>query len=539
MGLSVCSLPATPSEAVPPDPAAAPLILLVDDEEGVLRSLSRFLRREGFRVDTCRSGDLALEALAGGVAPMVVISDYRMPGTDGVSFLSRVRDRWPRVQRILMTGFADMQALEAAINDSQIYRFLGKPWDDAGLVATVRSAVEQWELETENCRLQALTQEQNRQLGAANRDLEKKVEERTALLSRAKREWEVAFDAISEPLMIIDRDHRIVRGNLAIAAHFGVDVRTITGARCHDLRAASASGLPREADGVCQRCPVKQARASGVAWATELATADERLYSLGVFPISGDERGAMVCRYQDLTEQRARSRQLAQADKLSAMGLLAGGVAHEINNPLGAILAFAQLLRREEVDGEEQKDYLKEIEDSAVRCKQIVERLLRFARQGKREDRKSFSVNDVVADAMFLVEKSYLQKGVVLARQLAPDVWPVVGNANEVAQVLLNLITNARDAMDARGGMIKVTTRNLPEEGAVLLAVADTGGGIPPEVLKRIFDPFFTTKPEGKGTGLGLAVSYGIIRDHHGRIDVRSRVGEGTEFEVVLPRAPA
>src|SRR5262249_53689759 len=118
---------------------------------------------------------------------------------------------------------------------------------------------------------------------------------------------------------------------------------------------------------------------------------------------------------------------------------------------------------------------------------------------------------------------------------LDPDLWNVYGNSNEIGQVLLNLVTNARDAMQD-GGVVEVRTRNVPDSH-VELVVKDNGMGIPPEILERIFDPFFTTKPEGKGTGLGLAVSYGIIRDHRGRIEVHSRLGEGTEVQVVLPRS--
>ena len=125
-----------------------------------------------------------------------------------------------------------------------------------------------------------------------------------------------------------------------------------------------------------------------------------------------------------------------------------------------------------------------------------------------------------------------------LVRELDADLWNTWGNFNEVAQVLLNLICNARDAMTS-GGEVKVWTQNASDSDHVELIVSDNGSGIAPEILERIFDPFFTTKPEGKGTGLGLAVSYGIIRDHRGRIEVKSRVGEGTEVHVLLPRASA
>src|SRR5262249_26084114 len=232
-------------------------ILLVDDEEPVLRTLRRFLTRDGFLVDTARNAEEALSQLRAGLTPQVVISDFRMPGEDGVSFLKRLRREWPMIQRVLMTGHADISALEEAINASQIYRFLPKPWEERGLLATVRSAVVQWELEHENARLTALTKVQNKQLLDSNRALEAKVAERTKLLSRAKREWEVAFDAMSEPLMIIDSKYRILRANIALSQHLGRSVKQLPGAVCHEVRAESPNPFARERDGVCRGCPVR------------------------------------------------------------------------------------------------------------------------------------------------------------------------------------------------------------------------------------------------------------------------------------------
>src|SRR5262249_4994837 len=280
-------------------------ILLVDDEEPVLRTLRRFLTRDGFLVDTARNAEEALSQLRAGLTPQVVISDFRMPGEDGVSFLKRVRREGPMIQRVLVTGHADISALAEAVHPSQIYRFLPKPWEERGLLATVRSAVVQWELEHENARLTALTKVQNKQLLDSNRALEAKVAERTKLLSRAKREWEVAFDAMSEPLMIIDGAYRIVRGNVALAAHLGkTDIRDVPGHVCHEVRAKSPNPFPREADGVCKGCPVRHARESGQSQEVEIdTTIGERTYAIGVWPIAEDD--AMVCRYRDLTEQRA------------------------------------------------------------------------------------------------------------------------------------------------------------------------------------------------------------------------------------------
>jgi signal transduction histidine kinase len=230
-------------------------------------------------------------------------------------------------------------------------------------------------------------------------------------------------------------------------------------------------------------------------------------------------------------------RQLAQADKLAAVGLLASGVAHEINNPLGAILAFTQLLVRDRVDESERLEFYKEIETSALRCKEIVTRLSSFARRSRVDGPGTCDLNTIAGHVSFLVEKSVLPKGVTIEHVLERELWPVAADANEVSQVLLNFVSNACDAMTGRAGKIQIQTRNLVDEGSVELAVIDGGCGIPEADIDKIFDPFFTTKPEGKGRGLGLAVSWGIVRQMRGTIRVRSKLGEGSEFRVILPRA--
>jgi two-component system NtrC family sensor kinase len=482
-------------------------VLVVDLGGTGLAPLAGTLVSSGFDVQRVTSIERAAEVLApGGRPPHAVVSDARAAG-----LFARISSNSNSIQRILVCGAHDIQRIASIINESGIFRLLPFPVADEQLLEAARSAVEEWRLQTAARRLQ---------------------DERHTQILRAKREWEVAFDSISEPLMIIDREKRILRANLALARHFGRDIKEIPGSICHELRATSPNRFPRDPDGTCSGCPA--ADGSGEA---ELRTMADRTYSVAAFPVvetrDGHDRDAVVCRYTDLTERRAMARQLAVADKLSALGLLAGGVAHEVNNPLGAILAFAQLVRRERLPEEEQQEYIREIEESAIRCKKIVERLLSFARQGRRDERRLFSLNDVVSETAFLVDRSYLPAQIRLHRELDPQLGLVNGNQNEIQQVLLNLISNARDAMPG-GGVVRVRTRDRGD-GTVELAVTDTGAGIPQEIIEHIFDPFFTTKPEGKGTGLGLAVSYGIIREHRGRIAVKSKVGEGTEFQVLLP----
>jgi two-component system NtrC family sensor kinase len=358
--------------------------------------------------------------------------------------------------------------------------------------------------------------------------------ERARLILNAKQEWEQTVDAIRDPLMLVGADYRVARANRAMSRDLGRPVTGMAGGICHEMRAVSAHPFAGGGPAPCDGCPVARALGAGAPADAELTTAGGRVYLLRAYPIAtASGRPTVVCAYHEVTEERELARQLAQADKMAAIGQLAGGVAHEINNPLGAILALAQLLLRECGDAED-RESLTEIERSALRAKRIVESLLRFSRRARREERGPVFVNDVVEEAVFLVERQYRLTDVRIVRELAPDLSPVTANYGQLEQVALNLLTNAYDAVGARGE-IRVRTRNVP--GGVELAVADDGCGIREADLPHVFEPFFTTKPEGKGTGLGLAVSYGIVSDHQGRFDVRSRPGEGTEFTVTLPRA--
>jgi nitrogen-specific signal transduction histidine kinase len=209
------------------------------------------------------------------------------------------------------------------------------------------------------------------------------------LVSVAKRQWEKTFDAISDPLMIIDESYLIRRANLALADDLGMAIQRIVGRKCHEVRRRSTQSFAGEPDAPCAGCPVPEARQQGIPRDGEMPSRAGRLYRLRAYPLddSGDEgwpqaagsgdgtpppRGEassplMVCSYRDVTDEREMTRQLSNAEKLAAIGRLAGGVAHEINNPLGGILAFAQILLRDPCPPEEQREYLREIEKSACR----------------------------------------------------------------------------------------------------------------------------------------------------------------------------
>jgi two-component system NtrC family sensor kinase len=496
-------------------------LLVVDDEENILRALKRVLRRCPWEIVTALDAESGLKKLEG-FTPEVVISDFRLPGMNGVDFLSKVKQLLPRAQRILLTGQADPYAIEQAINQSEIFRFISKPWNDGQLVLTVRSAFEQYQVIAENERLQALTQRHNEELKSANQRLEEQVLQRTFKLSQAKREWELAFESLDLPLAVVDGNFKVARSNAAYAKVAGASPAT-PHPECHHYLFGR--------DAACPGCPLPSAINTRQPSRAEI-TYKDRTYVMTVSPFPEEDRA--VCTYRDVTEERTLTKRMIESEKMAAVGQLAGGVAHEINNPLGGILAFAQLMRRDAGRSAQDEESLSLIEESALRCKRIVQSLLQFARRSRDEDRREFDLSRCVDDAAFLFQGQL--KGAPkakLAIALASGLPQLHGNPAQLAQVVLNLLQNALYALGDNGGVLTISSGQAGEE--LFFSVEDTGSGIAPEHLDHIFEPSFTTKPPGEGTGLGLSIAYRIVHDHGGRFEVKSELGKGSRFTVTLP----
>ena len=250
--------------------------------------------------------------------------------------------------------------------------------------------------------------------------------------------------------------------------------------------------------------------------------------------------------FKDITEQKALEAKLkdaqaylVEASKMRALGELVAGVAHELNNPLMASQTILHVILKNLPAGWPERERLELIRKCNDRIEKIVDHLREFSRQTKPE-LLEIDVNQPVENALMITGQQLLNHGISLVRHLAGALPKVMGDTNQLEQVFLNLISNARDAIDDAGGHKKELTirSSFSEDGgapSVVVSVKDTGIGIPPENLSKIFEPFFSTKPVGKGTGLGLSLCFGIVEAHGGRIDIRSRVGEGTEVSVILP----
>jgi hypothetical protein len=259
--------------------------------------------------------------------------------------------------------------------------------------------------------------------------------------------------------------------------------------------------------------------------------------NLSVIPLldSADNNSGCLIVLDDITEKVRMEDQLLQAEKLSSVGLLAAGVAHEVNTPLTGISSYTQMLLKEMPETDHRKPILEKIEKQTFRAAEIVNGLLNFARMNGSEYH-DIDVNKLIGESMSLLEHQMRQSRIKLSLDLDPSIPAIYGNWGKLQQVFINLFLNARDAMPSGGELRVFSSMN---DSMVIIDIEDTGVGISGDDIKRIYDPFFTTKKTGRGTGLGLAVTYGIVQEHGGRIFVDSVPGKGAHFKLKLPTPTA
>jgi two-component system, NtrC family, sensor kinase len=350
---------------------------------------------------------------------------------------------------------------------------------------------------------------------------------------RAKKELEGTIDAILDPVLLIDSFFRIQRANLAVSDAGVCNIQDIIGSRCHQILFDRSKP--------CEGCPVEDCTDTGdvgfighVELKHEALQQTLRMHAYRFRAYKG-EQPFYVCSYRDVTEERSLQRQVVQSEKLAAVGQLAGGAAHELNNPLGVIRSFAQmgLTRAGFLQDEELIDDFEEILKATERCTRIVRGLLDFSRTPK-DEVGAVDLAQVLSDALFLVKTQFKKKTVQVIEDFNAGIPRAHGNTNKLQQVAVNLIQNAFQAVPA-GGRIRIATRTAGD-GFVDMVVADDGPGISDDVRNKLFDPFFTTKSTGVGTGLGLSITYGIVQEHGGTISLEEGgTNSGATFVVRLP----
>lgn len=347
-----------------------------------------------------------------------------------------------------------------------------------------------------------------------------------------QREWFETFNAIRNPILVLDRHGRIRQCNQA-----AVRFPDSAGGSCvgKPWWSVLLGTVPADHHG-----PVGEAIRNGTPISRRLQDEQGRLLEVSVHPLEGPPgwgEGAIV-HARDVTDEIRYQVQVVQSARLAAIGQIAAGVAHELNSPLTAVLGNAQILMRSLPPDEASHALAAEIHACGVRCRRIVQDLLSFARRD--EHRFALTdVNAVIQRVLLLLRHQLEQEGIRVEQSLAPDLPAVLANEYQIEQVLINLILNARDAVQgcARARVVRVSSgvRDLPSGRMVWVSVRDWGSGIAPKHLREIFNPFFTTKERGKGTGLGLSISLEIARRHGGTIEVESAPGEGSTFTLLLP----
>src|SRR5574341_148967 len=344
-------------------------------------------------------------------------------------------------------------------------------------------------------------------------------------------------DSLPVGLYVIDRSYRIRAWNRKREAGTqGVSREDALGREIFDvLDRQPRELLKREFENVFLSGEMTQVEMES------LASGESRHYRITKIPMRMDDEhiSHVITIGEDITDWHQAQQRLAQAEKLAALGQLAAGVMHEINNPLATILACSEalVLRAGDLPAAERSgydEYLKIIDTEVQRCRRIVDGLLEFSRP-KTGEKRDVDVNAVVEQTLFLLKYHERFKRLTVVREFTDGLPKLRADPERLIQSFMALMLNAMDAMNSRG-TLRVRTGINPERGdELLLEFIDTGAGIRQEDLAKIFEPFYTPKPMGRGTGLGLSICYGIITDHRGRIEVESQLGVGSNFKVFLP----
>ncbi len=351
------------------------------------------------------------------------------------------------------------------------------------------------------------------------------------VVSRSQKEWETTFDAMQDCVSVHDTTGKVIRANAALARRLRTTPQKVIGKYCSELYGAGPSGHP-----YCGHTGAKQSESLIVEEAELPQMGGTFQISVGPWYDKNNRLAGSIHVAKDISHEKLLQQQLIQSEKLSAIGELISGIAHELNNPLTGVMGYSQLLQMRADLDERARESLVKINSLAARCQKIVQNLLSFARK-QRPERKLTSVNEILERTVELRSYELQVNNIEIIRDLDPELPPTTADAHQLQQVFLNIITNAEQAMlQAHGrGRLILKTRTDTANKHIVIELADDGPGIPEHHLNRIFDPFFTTKEVGRGTGLGLSLSYGIVKEHAGNIYARSRLGEGSAFVIELP----
>jgi PAS domain S-box-containing protein len=438
----------------------------------------------------------------------IILSDVALAGYSGMAALHFVLENYPRIPFVFVTGSigeeAAIDTMREGATDYVLKDRLSR------LIPAVERAIRDSEQEEKN------------------RQNEERVRQQAALLDKAQ-------DAI----LVTDMEGKVLFWNKSAERIYGWTACEMLGRKVGEILTTDLARGP-EANQLWEKGH----------WTGELTSANRGGTEVIVesrWTLVRDEQGipkSILIIDTDITEKKALETKFLRSQRMDSIGALAGGIAHDLNNALAPVIMATELLRTC-LDEPINEKFLDTIQTNALRATDLVKQILSFAR-GTRSQAGPVRIRDLMGEMGKMIQDTFRKSIVFSLKMAGKELWTVQGDATEIHQVLLNLCINARDAMP-EGGRLTLsaenTTLDAPEAAAlgttpgryVKISVADTGTGIPPEVLPRIFEPFFTTKAEGKGTGLGLATVAGIVKHHGGVVAIATEAGKGTEFKIYLP----
>ncbi|MBA4349391.1 MAG: hybrid sensor histidine kinase/response regulator, partial [Thermodesulfovibrio sp.] len=523
-------------------------ILVVDDEKELCARIKHELDKEGYQTAVAYDGVEGLDYFKN-CRVDVVIADIRMPKMDGLEMLKACKESTDDFISIIITGHGDHETAIEALKLS-VFSYLKKPISLEELVVSVEKCIDLLLLRRglsarrRELEIETVLKEQYA------KNLEKMIEEKTKALRESEEKFRVISAAACDAIITMDNEGKISYWNEAAEKIFGYSVQEALGKELHiflaPLRYHKAYREGFSKFKMTGQGPVIGKPLELVAVKKNAMEVPIEL-SISAINLRGKWNAIGIVR--DITERKKLEAQLLHAQKMEAVGVLTGGISHEFNNILQAIMSIGSLMQMKIKEGDPLRQYVIDLLASTDRAANLTRSLLAFGRKQPIYTMPA-DINDIVKKAVKFISM-VIGEDIEVRTELSDEEMTVMADSRQIEQVLMNLITNARDAMPD-GGVLTIQTKPIVIDEAfikmhgygkegiyALISVTDTGIGMDKMTKGKIFDPFFTTKEVGKGTGLGLSIAYGIIKQHNGYINVYSELGKGTTFRIYLPLTEA
>ncbi len=523
-------------------------VLIVEDNYDDRRLLKLNMQHHGCEVIEASDGKEALDK-AIIEKPDLIISDILMPKMDGFELLWSLKQN----EQTKNIPFIFYSAIYTGEKDKKLAMALGaeafieKPKEPEELYRKICEITEQCKI-TSSSRLpdmELILKEQDF-LKAYSHIVAAKLEEKVKELSELNKkhsqlcnEYKTFLDSLPDNIFLIDSDLKVLWINKGVERCFNINADEVIGKHCYEFF--------HDKDTPCSICPVQKAFVTGNMQSMEKSTRDGRIWDIRAVPIKDDKGNVLnvIEIAREITQEKKTQEQLFHAQRMEDIGILAGGIAHDFRNMLTPIVGFAQLIKLSVDRDSPLYKYAENIISAGEKASTLAQGLLAFSRR-QLLDIKPLLIDDLIYAFSKIISR-IIGEDIELKLNLNAGKHTVMADITQIQQVLMNLVTNARDAM-LKGGMLTISTELMEIDDNfirihgfgksgkyILITVTDTGIGMDENIKSKIFEPFFTTKPVGKGTGFGLSIVYGIVKQHNGYINVYSEPGIGTTFRIYLP----